>query len=68
MPNTLGMSLKISSILHWNMSPTSIALKGKCLHLYLPNWQATWLNMMTAYLILGYGILNSHLLYIIKFQ
>ena len=40
MPNTVGMSLKITSILHWNMSPASAALNGKCLYLYLPNGQA----------------------------
>ena len=35
---TFGMSLNISSILHWNMLPTGTALNGKHLYLYLPNW------------------------------
>ena len=36
-PKTFGMSLKIPSILHWNMSPTGVALNGRCLYSYLPN-------------------------------
>ena len=40
MPKTFGISLNISSILHWNMSPTGAALNGSHLYLYLPNWHA----------------------------
>ena len=38
--NTLGMSLKISSISHLNMLPAGAAPKGKHLYLYLSNGQA----------------------------
>ena len=37
MPKTFGISLNISSILHWNMLPTGTALNGSHLYLYLPN-------------------------------
>ena len=43
-PNTFGISLNISSILHWNMSPTGNAPNGRCLYLYLPShlFQGVW--------------------------
>ena len=37
MPNTFGMSLKISSTLHWNMSPAGAALNGSHLYQHWPN-------------------------------
>ena len=37
MPKTFGISLKISSILHWNISPAGATLKGRYLYWYLPN-------------------------------
>ena len=39
-PNTFGISLKISSILCWNMLPAGTAPNSRCLYLYLPNGQA----------------------------
>ena len=36
--NTLGSSLMISSILHWNMSPAWATVNSSLTHLYLPNW------------------------------
>ena len=36
MPKSFGISLNISSILHWNMSPTGAAVNRSHLHLYLP--------------------------------
>ena len=38
MPNTFGISLKISLIFLWNMSPAGAAPNGRHLYLYLPNW------------------------------
>ena len=40
MPKMFGISLNISSILHWNMLPTSAAPNGSHLYLYLPNGHA----------------------------
>ena len=40
MPKTFCISLNISPILHWNMSPTGAALYRSHLYLYLPNWHA----------------------------
>ena len=39
-PYMFGMSLKISSILCWNMSPAGAALNGKHLYQYWPNGHA----------------------------
>ena len=36
----MAQSLNISSILHWNISPTGTAPNGSHLYLYLPNWHA----------------------------
>ena len=60
-PNTLGMSLKVSSILHWNMLPAGTALKGKCFYLYLPNGQANVVKYdnCLSNLILWYSELAS---------
>ena len=40
MPKAFGMSPKISSILHWNISPTGAAPNDNCLYQYLPNGHA----------------------------
>ena len=40
MPNMFGISLKVSSILHWNILPAGAAPKGRCLYQYLPNGHA----------------------------
>ena len=40
MPKTFGISLQMSSILHWNMSPTGTAPNSRHLYWYLPNGQA----------------------------
>ena len=37
MLKTFGISLKILSILHWNMSPTGAAPDGSHLYQYQPN-------------------------------
>ena len=39
-PKTFGISIKISSILHWNILPTGTAPNGRHLYHYLPNGQA----------------------------
>ena len=36
--NTLNRSLKISSIIHWNMFPAGTTLSGSLVNLCLPNW------------------------------
>ena len=38
MPNTYGMSLKISSVFLWNMLPAGAAPNGSHLYVYHPNW------------------------------
>ena len=38
MPKTFGISLKISSIFHWNMWPAGAAPNSSHLYLYQPNW------------------------------
>ena len=38
--NNIGSSLKILSILHWNMLPVLAAWNGSLKYLYLPNWHA----------------------------
>ena len=40
MLKTFGMSPKISSVLHWNISPAGTALNGNHLYWYLPNGHA----------------------------
>ena len=40
MPNTFGMSLKISSIFLWNMLPAGATPTGSHLYLYHSNWHA----------------------------
>ena len=40
MPKMSGMSLKISSIFDWNMSPADAAPNSICLYLYFWNWHA----------------------------
>ena len=40
MPKTFGISLKISSILHWNISPTGAAPNSRHLYQYLPKGHA----------------------------
>ena len=40
MSNTLGWSLNILFIFHWNMSPTAASKYGSLVSPYLPNWHA----------------------------
>ena len=60
MPNTSGMSLKISSILCWNMSPAGTALNVNTYICICQIDRQMWLSMMTTYLILGCGIPDLH--------
>ena len=73
MPQTFGIALDISSILHWNMSPTSIALNRNCLYQYLPNGHANVVRFddFSSNFRLLYPELTSyycHVFYIIKFR
>ena len=46
LPNMLDKSMKILSILHWNISSTGTAQNGNFVYLYLPNDMRMWLDMM----------------------
>ena len=59
-PNTFGMSLKISSIFLWNMSPAGAAPR---VNIYSDTCQTDkqmWSGITTAYVAIDYGSLSSH--------